>query len=185
MSVAGPGSSEDPRCRADGDAGRVGFRDDSGARQPHRGSRFPGVTRPQLVLGRRWEGGRADWFLEADPVPRVGGTRERSRAPPACGGRKRGERLPGAGSPPAFVNLQEPCRPVGGRGGLSRLWRLSGRGCTLTPPPPPQGRAHRRAAGRAGGRQPGHEADHHRDAGAGPGPGESRLRAHLQGYRGS
>lgn len=153
----------------------------------------PRVTVPgrhQATVGARGTDGRVAeqtgfWRLILCHA-RVGGTRERSWAPPACGGRKRGERLPGAGSPPAFVNLQEPCHPVGGRGGLSRLWRLSGCGCTLTPPPPPpQGRAHRRAAGRAGGRQPGHEADHHRDAGAGPGPGESRLRAHLQGYRGS
>ena len=69
------------------------------------------------------------------------------------------------------------CASGGGREGLPC-------GCTLTPPRP-QGRPHRGTAGHAGGRQPGHEADHHRDVGAGPGPGQPRLRAHLQGYRGS
>lgn len=104
----------------------------------------PRVTVPgrhQATVGARGTDGRVAeqtgfWRLILCHA-RVGGTRERSWAPPACGGRKRGERLPGAGSPPAFVNLQEPCHPVGGRGGLSRLWRLSGCGCTLTPPPPP------------------------------------------------
>lgn len=52
-------------------------------------------------------------------------------------------------------------------------------------PPLSQGRPHRRAAGRARGCQPGHEADHHRDPGAGPHTGESKLCAHLQGNHSS